>query len=91
MLGLCRSSDWRSSLSSRVFSIAITAERRKLFHEFDLLVGQWPYFLAIDDNRAIINETSLSIRTASRVAAPPSAAEVKYPWISNMSMFELRF
>ena len=42
----------RNSLSSRVFSIAITACLAKLANEIDLLVGEWPNLLAVDGYRA---------------------------------------
>ena len=43
---------WRSSLSSRVFSIAITAWAAKFGHQLDLLVGERPHLLAVDRDHA---------------------------------------
>ena len=46
---LARSSvRWRSSLSSRVFSIAITAWAAKFCNQLNLFVSEGPYFLPID-------------------------------------------
>ena len=42
---------WRSSLSSRVFSMAMTAWAAKFVHQLDLLVGERPHFLAVDGDR----------------------------------------
>ena len=42
----------RSSLSSRVFSIAMTACAAKFLTRLDLLVGERPHLLAIDDDGA---------------------------------------
>ena len=43
---------WRSSLSSRVFSIAMTAWRAKFCDQLDLLVGERADLLAKDDDSA---------------------------------------
>ena len=43
---------WRSSLSSRVFSMAMTAWAAKFWTKLDLLVGERPNLLAVDGNRA---------------------------------------
>ena len=51
-VAVCCCSDSRSSLSSRVFSMAMTAWAAKFLHQLDLLVGEWPYFLAVDDDSA---------------------------------------
>ena len=42
----------RSSLSSRVFSMAMTAWRGEVLDQFDLLVGEGTHLLAIDDDDA---------------------------------------
>ena len=42
----------RSSLSSRVFSMAMTAWAAKFLHQLDLLVGERPYLLAVDGDGA---------------------------------------
>ena len=42
----------RSSLSSRVFSMAMTAWAAKFLHQLDLLIGEWPHLLAIDHDGA---------------------------------------
>ena len=42
----------RSSLSSRVFSIAITAWAAKFCHQLDLLVGEGAHLLAVDRDGA---------------------------------------
>ena len=50
---LARSSvRWRSSLSRRVFSMAMTAWAAKFCHQLDLLVGEQPDLLAVDEDRA---------------------------------------
>ena len=58
-VAVCCSSDsvrssvrWRSSLSSRVFSMAITAWAAKFLHQLDLLVGERPHLLAVDGDGA---------------------------------------
>ena len=43
----------------------------EVLHQFDLLVGEWPHLLAVDDN-APTSSSSLSIGTISSVRAPPS-------------------
>ena len=45
-------SDWRSSLSSRVFSMAMTAWSAKTRYQLDLLVGKGANFLAVNTNHA---------------------------------------
>ena len=54
-VAVCCSSDslkssvrWRSSLSSRVFSMAMTAWAAKFCDQLDLFVGERPHLLAID-------------------------------------------
>ena len=54
-VAVCCSSDserssvrWRSSLSSRVFSMAMTAWAAKFVHQLDLLVGERTDFLAVN-------------------------------------------
>ena len=58
-VAVCCSSDsvrssvrWRSSLSSRVFSMAMTACAAKFCHQLDLLVGERSHLLAVDGNGA---------------------------------------
>src|SRR5262249_38046499 len=43
---------WRSSLSNRAFSIAITACAAKFCTTFDLLIGERPHLLAVDDDKS---------------------------------------
>ena len=43
---------WRSSLSRRVFSIAMTACAPKFLNQLDLLVGEGTHFRAIDEKGA---------------------------------------
>ena len=43
---------WRSSLSSRVFSMAMTAWAAKFLHQLDLLVGERTHLLPVNDNCA---------------------------------------
>ena len=59
LVAVCCSSDsvrssvrWRSSLSSRAFSMAMTACAAKFCHQLDLLVGEGPHLLAVDDDGA---------------------------------------
>ena len=47
-VAVCCCSDSRSSLSSRVFSIAMTACAAKFLHQLDLLFGERPHLLAVD-------------------------------------------
>ena len=47
-VAVCCCSDSRSSLSSRVFSMAMTAWAAKFVHQLDLLVGEGTNFLAIN-------------------------------------------
>ncbi len=58
-VAVCCSSDsvrsvvrWRSSLSSRVFSMAMTAWAAKFLDQLDLLVGERPDLLAVDGDGA---------------------------------------
>ena len=51
-VAVCCWSDSRSSLSSRVFSMAMTAWAAKFLHQLDLLVGEWTHLLAIDGEDA---------------------------------------
>ena len=58
-VAVCCSSDsvrsvvrWRNSLSSRVFSMAMTAWAAKFCQQFDLFVGEWPHFLPVNRNGA---------------------------------------
>ncbi len=53
-VAVCCSSDsvrssvrWRSSVNSRVFSMAMTAWAAKFVHQVDLLVGEWPNLLTV--------------------------------------------
>ena len=50
-VAVCCCSDSRSSLSSRVFSMAMTAWRRSS-DQLDLLVGEWAHLLAVDADGA---------------------------------------
>ena len=43
---------WRSSLSSRVFSMAMTACAAKFCHQLDLLVGERADFLTVENDGA---------------------------------------
>ena len=45
---VCCSNALRVSVSSRAFSIAMTACAGEILAERDLLVGERPYFLAVD-------------------------------------------
>src|SRR5262249_52937225 len=47
-VAICCSSDSRSSLSRRAFSMAMTAW--EILYQFDLFVGEGPHFLAIDSD-----------------------------------------
>ena len=49
---------WRSSLSSRAFSMAMTAWSAKVGHQLDLLVGEWPHRFSPRDDDA--NQRSFS-------------------------------
>ena len=51
-VAVCCSSDWRSSVSSRVFSIAMTAWVAKFSNQFDLLLGKWAYLLPVNREQA---------------------------------------
>ena len=51
-VAVCCCSDSRSSLSRRVFSMAMTACAAKVLHQLDLLVGERPNLLTIDDDDA---------------------------------------
>ena len=51
-VAVCWSSDWRSSVSSRVFSMAMTAWAAKFGYELDLLIGERPHLLAENDDGA---------------------------------------
>ena len=51
-VAVCCCSDSRSSLSRRVFSIAITAWAAKVRHQLDLLVGEGANLLAVDRDGA---------------------------------------
>ena len=58
-VAVCCSSDsvrssvrWRNSFSSRVFSMAMTAWAAKFLHQLDLLIGEGPDLLAVDDDSA---------------------------------------
>ena len=64
---------WRNSLSSRVFSIAMTAWAAKFLTRLDLLVGERPHLLAVDGDGAD-HVSSLSIGTTNRVRAPARSA-----------------
>ena len=47
-VAVCCCSDLRSSLSSRVFSMAMTAWSAKCLDQLDLLVGERAHLLAVD-------------------------------------------
>ena len=51
-VAVCCCSDSRSSLSRRVFSMAMTAWAAKFVHQLDLLVGERSHLLAIDGDGA---------------------------------------
>ena len=51
-VAVCCCSDSRSSLSRRVFSMAMTAWLGEIRDQLDLLVGERPDLLAIDGDRA---------------------------------------
>ena len=51
-VAVCCCSNSRSSLSSRVFSMAMTAWAAKFCDQLDLLVGERANLLAIDDDHA---------------------------------------
>ena len=51
-VAVCCCSDSRSSLSRRVFSMAMTAWAAKFCDQLDLLVGERPDLLAVDGDRA---------------------------------------
>ena len=65
----------RSSLSSRVFSMAMTAWAAKFCHQLDLLVGERAHFLAVDEI-APTSASSLSMRDARVERAPPKLAAI---------------
>ena len=69
-VAVCCCSDSRSSLSSRVFSMAMTAWAAKFVDQLDLLVGERAHLLAVDEI-APTSSSSLSIGTARSVRAPP--------------------
>ena len=71
-VAVCCSSDCRNSLSSRVFSMAMTAWAAKFCHQLDLLVGERPNLLPVDDDHAdqlIVLEHRHS-NSGSRAAEP---------------------
>ena len=43
---------WRSSLSRRVFSMAMTAWRGEILNQLDLLVGEWADLLPVNSDGA---------------------------------------
>ena len=47
-VAVCCSSDCRSSLSNRAFSMAMTAWAAKFVTKLDLLVGERAHLLAVD-------------------------------------------
>ena len=51
-VAVCCWSDSRSSLSSRAFSIAMTAWAAKFCHQLDLFVGKRSDFLAVNNDDA---------------------------------------
>ena len=63
---------WRSSLSNRAFSMAMTAWAAKFCDKRDLLVGEGADFLAVQVNTPI-SSFSFSIGTARSVRTPPSS------------------
>ena len=77
-VAVCCSSDslrssvrWRSSLNSRVFSMAMTAWAAKFVHQLDLLVGERAHLLAVDGDGA--DQLAVLAASARRacVRAPP--------------------
>ena len=59
---------WRSSLSNRAFSMAMTAWAAKFCDKLNLLVGEGTHFLTVDGDDPI-SSSSLSIGTPSRANA----------------------
>ena len=51
-VAVCCSSDSRSSLSNRAFSMAMMAWAAKILHDLDLLIGERPHLLAVDDDNS---------------------------------------
>ena len=51
-VAVCCWRDSRSSLSSRVFSMAMTAWAAKFLTSSICFVGEWPYLLSVDSDRA---------------------------------------
>ena len=51
-VAVCCCSDSRSSLSRRVFSMAMTACVGEILHELDLFVAEWPHLLAVHTDDA---------------------------------------
>ena len=71
-VAVCCWSDSRSSLSRRVFSMAMTAWFGEVLQQVDLLIGKWPHFLAINGD-VPINSFSLIIGTRRPSAGPASS------------------
>ena len=88
-VAVCCSSDserssvrWRSSLSSRVFSMAITACSAKFLKQLDLLVGERSHFFT-ETAMTPIGLLSFSIGTATMCDTPPILrAWEPYGWIA---------
>ena len=72
--GLLLQRSSRSSLSSRAFSIAMTAWSAKVVDQLDLLVGERPDLLAVDDDRAD-QLIFLEHRDGKQVRAPASSID----------------
>ena len=74
-VAVCCCSDSRSSLSSRVFSMAMTAWRGEILDQLDLLVAERPDLLAIDDDAA--DQLALLEHRHQQHCPRPSAARLK--------------
>ena len=74
-VAVCCSSDSRvrNSFSSRAFSMAMTAWSAKFVDQLDLLFGEWPYFLAVNDRPIAIASFSSEQRHAEQ---GPKAAKL---------------
>ena len=81
-MAVCCCSNSRSSLSSRVFSMAMTAWAAKFLHQLDLLVGERPNLLAINSNRAdklIVFEHWHAEKQFAHRQAQPAATILRMP------------
>ena len=77
-VAVCCCSDSRNSLSSRVFSMAMTAWAAKFCHQRDLLIGERTHLLAVHGERTD-QFVSLSIGTTNTVRASPSSTAAMAP------------